>query len=265
MKSLYQVLSIAGSDCSGGAGIQADLKTFCSHGVYGIAVITAITAQNSRGISQVFPLPEEIVGSQIEAVLSDIRVDGIKIGMLANAPIINVTEEKLLKYQPRNVILDPVLSASDGTLLLEVNALSELKQRLFPIVDLITPNLIEAEILTGLQVNSVSRMKDAAANLYQIGVKAILIKGGHLPGSEKTDILFDGEKYYEIPSKITIHEQVHGTGCALSSAITALLAKGLNLVDAVTVAKKYVSDAMVHALHIGSGYKYLDHLYVYHT
>ena len=250
------VLSIAGSDSSGGAGIQADLKTFSALGVYGATAITAITAQNTRGVHAQCPIPPEMVYDQITTVIEDLHPSFVKIGMLSNVGIVLAVAEALSKYS-LSIVLDPVMVSSSGHRLLSVEAQDIVKQKLLPMAMLITPNLPEMEALTELPLSTYGEKEKAAKYLLDSGAKAILLKGGHEEGSVKTDILFtsspDGILSSLFSSESIPTRNIHGTGCTLSSAITAYLAKGLSMAEAIAAAKNYISEAIRAGADIETG------------
>ena len=258
------VLSIAGSDSSGGAGIQADLKTFSALGVYGTTAITAITAQNTLGVHAQHPIPAEMVYNQIVAVLDDLHPSFVKIGMLSNPEIVMAVADALSKY-PLSIVLDPVMVSSSGHRLLSVEAQEVIKQNLFPMATLITPNLPEMEALTGFPLSTYKEKEKAARCLMNSGAKAILLKGGHEEGDVKTDILFSnsatGIQSAMFTSETVATRNIHGTGCTLSSAITAFLARGLALEEAIVEAKKYISEAIQSGsdIAIGHGFGPVNH------
>ncbi|MDO8552657.1 MAG: bifunctional hydroxymethylpyrimidine kinase/phosphomethylpyrimidine kinase [bacterium] len=259
-----RVLTIAGSDSGGGAGIQADLKTFAARGVYGMSVITAITAQNTVGVDGVVTLSASFVGRQIDSVMSDIGADAIKIGMLANKEIINTVANRLKKYRARLVVLDPVMISKSGHALLKKDAQQSLLKKLVPLSFVLTPNLHEAEGLTGLSISTVEDMKRAAEMLFERGAKNVVIKGGHLPRSnDAIDVLYDGKSFREFRVKRIQTKNTHGTGCTFASAIAAELAKGKNVHEAVSVAKKYLTDAIKSSskLSVGHGHGPLNHMH----
>lgn len=251
------VLSIAGSDSSGGAGIQADLKTFSALGVYGTTAITAITAQNTLGVHAQHPIPAEMVYNQIVAVLDDLHPSFVKIGMLSNPEIVMAVADALSKY-PLSIVLDPVMVSSSGHRLLSVEAQEVIKQKLLPMATLITPNLPEMEALTGFPLSTYKEKEKAARCLMNSGAKAILLKGGHEEGDVKTDILFSnsatGIQSAMFTSETVATRNIHGTGCTLSSAITAFLARGLALEEAIVEAKKYISNAIQSGANIAIGH-----------
>lgn len=245
-------LTIAGSDSGAGAGIQADLKTFSALGVYGTTVITAITAQNTLGVQAVEVVAPEMVRKQLEAVLADMGADAVKIGMLGSAGNIGIIAGMLRHYQARNIVLDPVLASTSGVSLLPREALHDLVETLLPVAHLVTPNLSEAELLTGTPVAGVADMKRAAIKLHQMGSGMVLLKGGHLTGAP-VDVFYNGADFHLLEGERIATANTHGTGCTLSSAIAACLAKGLDPLSAVRAAKEYISAAIRHSLKIGKG------------
>ena len=257
---MKNLLTIAGSDSCGGAGIQADIKTFCAHGAYAMSVICAVTAQNTQGVTEVFNLPSSIVESQIDAIFTDIPVDGVKIGMVSQIEIIEAISKKLQQYRPACVVLDPVMVSKSGCNLLSPDAVSALIQKLVPLATLITPNIPEAEVMTGMQIHTEADIQAAIKKLHVIGAKNVLIKGGHLEGSA-TDYLSDGKQLWTYPQKRIATKNTHGTGCTLSSAITANLANGQTLNAAVEHAKHYITTAIEHAIPLGHGVGPTNHFY----
>ncbi|MDF2613267.1 MAG: bifunctional hydroxymethylpyrimidine kinase/phosphomethylpyrimidine kinase [Clostridia bacterium] len=254
------VLTIAGSDCSGGAGVQADIKTITAHKIYAASVITALTAQNTQKVFEVTEMSPEFVGKQLDAVFTDIYTDAIKIGMMASADIIQVIADKLTSYKPTNIVLDPVMIASSGRKLLCDEAIETLKNKLMPKVDLITPNIKEAEVLSGIQVRSTIDMIKAAEKISAYFKGNILIKGGHLMGSADDLLYSSGESIWFKGTRIGNTDR-HGTGCTLSSAIACNLANNLTLKNAVRSAKSYVRGALATDTHLGQGCSPLDHSY----
>jgi hydroxymethylpyrimidine/phosphomethylpyrimidine kinase len=253
--SVPVAVTIAGSDSGGGAGIQADLKTFSALGVYGASVIAALTAQNSKGVSAIHEVPREFVAAQIDAVFSDLPVGAVKIGMLANTAVIEAVAAGLARWQQRNIVLDPVMVATSGAHLLPRRALDVLRRVLVPYATVITPNLPEAaDLLDCPPAVNEAEMRDQAVRLLALGAKAVLIKGGHAHGPESADLLVDATHTVRFAAARIATENTHGTGCTLSSAIAAGLAKGRNLHDAVREAKDFVTSAIAAAdrLQIGS-------------
>lgn len=271
----YRVaLSIAGSDSSGGAGIQADIKTFSALGVYGATAITAITAQNTLGVHSQHPIPPQIVRDQIVAVIDDLSPAVVKIGMLSNAEVATAVANALSEYT-LPIILDPVMVSTSGHRLLSAKAEEVVKQRLLPMATLITPNIPEMETLTQMSLTTLEEKCCAAEHLFGYGVKAILLKGGHEVGDTKCDILFtqtaSGIKYTTFSSETIATRNTHGTGCTLSSAIAAYIARGCELEEAIFHAKKFVTEAIRHGadISIGHGFGPVNHgfnpqkLYIY--
>ncbi|MBR4045323.1 MAG: bifunctional hydroxymethylpyrimidine kinase/phosphomethylpyrimidine kinase [Alistipes sp.] len=260
------VLSIAGSDSSGGAGIQADLKTLSSLGVYGATAITAITAQNTEGVHSQLAIPAQMVYDQIVAVIEDIHPAVIKIGMLSNVEVANVVADALTRYA-LPIILDPVMVSSSGHRLLSIEAQQVVKQRLLPMATLITPNIPEMEALTEMPLSTLNQKHAAASYLIALGAQAILLKGGHEEGATKRDILYRNTgagvdiSYHSTPTVVT--KNIHGTGCSLSSAIAAYVARGLGLTEAVDAAKSYIFEAIKAGadVSIGRGFGAVNHLF----
>lgn len=251
-KSIQKCLTIAGSDSGGGAGIQADLKTFSALGVHGSSVITAITAQNTKEVTAVHNVPVDVIEKQIDAVLSDIGADAVKIGMLSNSEIIKAVARKLRSYKVENIVLDPVMVAAAGAKLLEDSAIESLKKELIPLALIITPNIPEAEVLVNRKIRAIDDTKSAAKEIMKLGCESVLMKGGHLDidDSEVIDIFYDGNDFLEIKNK-KINKTGHGTGCTLSSAIAANIAKGMELKEAVKNAVSYVHRALEKGFKIG--------------
>lgn len=256
-------LSIAGSDCSGGAGIQADLKTFSAHGTFGMSVITAVVAENTSTVLSVLDVPQKNIIDQIDAVFEDITVHGVKVGMLSDKPTMEIVAKKLKEYQPQNVVIDPVMIAKGGFALMQSNVLTTLNQEIIPLAYLLTPNIPEAETILGKEIKTIQDMKAAAKAIYNMGAKNVLIKGGHLEG-DSTDILYNGLEYFTFNHKRIPTKNTHGTGCTLSSAITANLAKDQPIETAVENAKNYVTNAIRFALDIGKGHGPTNHFYDYY-
>lgn len=263
-KSYPIVLSIAGSDSSGGAGIQADLKTFSSLGVYGATAITAITAQNTQGVHSQLAITPQMVYDQIVAVIDDLHPSFVKIGMLSNAEIVTAVAEALSQYS-LTIILDPVIVSSSGHRLLSLEAQDALKEKLLPMSALITPNIPEMKALTDMPLSSFEEKQLAAQRLMNYGVKAVLLKGGHEEGNTKTDILFtqsaNGIESTLFSADTISTPNIHGTGCTLSSAITAFMARGLCLKDAIAEAKTYITNAITAGANvkIGQGFGPVNH------
>ena len=252
------VLSIAGSDSSGGAGIQADLKTMTAHKVYGMTAITALTAQNTTGVTAIMESTPEFLGQQIEACLSDIPCDAAKIGMLPSAEQVKVVHEKLTKFKVKNLVLDPVMVATSGSSLMKNETAEIMAKYLFPISRVITPNIPEAQVLTGLTITTREEMEKVAEELGTKYGCAVLIKGGHSI-EDASDVLFEEGKLTWFEGKRIESSNTHGTGCTLSSAIASNLALGKSLEDAIRNAKSYISDAIASGLNLGKGSGPLDH------
>ncbi|WP_301550860.1 bifunctional hydroxymethylpyrimidine kinase/phosphomethylpyrimidine kinase [Guptibacillus hwajinpoensis] len=251
---MRKTLTIAGSDSGGGAGIQADLKTFQERDVFGTSVITAITAQNTLGVHDVYPQTVEAVRSQLNAVLSDIGTDSVKTGMLFSSELIVAVSEIIEAYQVPNLVIDPVMIAKGGASLLQKEAILALKEKLLPLGKVITPNLPEAsELLNGQPIRSVDEMEQAAKLLHQSGAESVLIKGGHLEGATSIDVLYDQGRFYHYESKRIDTKHTHGTGCTYSACIAAELAKGQSLPESVSIAKAFITAAITHSLSIGEG------------
>jgi hydroxymethylpyrimidine kinase/phosphomethylpyrimidine kinase len=249
---MKRILTIAGSDSGGGAGIQADLKAITLLGGYGMSVITALTAQNTTGVQGIHEIPPSFVEEQIDSVLSDIGADAIKTGMLANAENIEVVARKVKQYGVKMVVLDPVMVAKSGDALLRRDAQESLVRRLLPLAMVVTPNLPEASVLTGLRVRSIEEMKKAAHRIWGLGSKYVVVKGGHLKGMA-VDILYDGKRYYELEAKRIETKNTHGTGCTYASAIATLLARGDTVYEAVRKAKTFITLAIQSGLPLGKG------------
>ncbi|MGE4483703.1 MAG: bifunctional hydroxymethylpyrimidine kinase/phosphomethylpyrimidine kinase [Oscillospiraceae bacterium] len=257
---MKNLLTIAGSDCSGGAGIQADLKTFAAHRAYGMSVIVSVVAENTSRVIAIQDIDIGIIEDQLEAVFEDIRVDGVKVGMLSNAGTMKAVAGKLRKYGPPNPVIDPVMVAKGGCALMREDALDTLKSEIIPLAFVLTPNIPEAEAITGLKITGIGEMKKAAELISKMGAKNVLIKGGHLAG-DAVDILYDGEHFNAYPNERVQTKNTHGTGCTLSSSIAANLANGLEITDAVSAAKTYITTAIRHALPIGKGHGPTNHFY----
>jgi len=263
------VLTIAGSDSGGGAGIQADIKAISATGSYACSVITAITSQNTQGVSAIHPIPLEHIESQLDAVFNDLNVVAVKVGMLADAEIIKVVAAKIRQYQPKHLVVDPVMVATSGDLLLEQSAISTLKQELLPLADLITPNLPEGAALIGGEVpQDEEQMGAMIESLRALGAKAVLLKGGHLEKDQNSnDLLIEQESSELLSAKRVATKNTHGTGCTLSSAIASYLAQGNRLHKAVYLGKQYISQAIAHAdqLDVGKGHGPVHHFFCGHT
>jgi hydroxymethylpyrimidine/phosphomethylpyrimidine kinase len=258
---MHTALTIAGSDSGGGAGIQADLKTFAAHGVYGTSVVTAVTAQNTRGVASWMALPPAMVRAQIDAVIADIGADAVKIGMLANAAIVHTVAAAVRELKLPHVVLDPVMVAKGGHHLLESDAVHALRTTLLPLADVVTPNAPEAEMLTGVPVHSLADVREAGRRILDMGARVVLIKGGHIEGEESVDVAFTAAETFELRGPRIDTTSTHGTGCTLSSAIAASLARGLSVREALQRAREYVEGAIRHAPQLGSGHGPVNHFW----
>jgi hydroxymethylpyrimidine/phosphomethylpyrimidine kinase len=260
MKSVRKVLTIAGSDSGAGAGVQADLKTFAALGVYGTSAITAITAQNTLGVTQVLALSPGLVQAQIDAVLEDIGAHAAKTGMLANAAIIRAVAQAVRRHRLKNLVVDPVMVATSGDLLIKKSAVAILRRELLPLAVLVTPNVPEAEELTGMQIRGRADSEAAARAIVAMGARAVVIKGGHLKGPA-VDLLFDGSKLIELTAARIRTKNTHGTGCTFSAAVAAYLAQGADLQEAARAAKKYITAAIGRGFSVGGGHSPVHHFY----
>ena len=240
-------LTIAGSDSGGGAGIQADIKTFQAFNVYGMSVITSVTAQNTRSVYSVYDLPADIIGAQIDAVMNDIGVNGVKTGMLSTEKIIMIVVDRIKKYKIKNLVVDPVMVSKSSYRLLQKEAEKSLEKELLPVTFLVTPNVPEAEIISGISIKNIEDARKAAQIIQKKGPEYVLLKGGHLQEKEAVDILFDGDSYHYYKSERIDTLNTHGTGCTYSAAITSGLAKRMNIYNAIETAKDYITRAIKNA------------------
>lgn len=256
--SVPKALTIAGSDSGGGAGIQADLKTFSAFGVFGMSAITAVTAQNSLGVHGVFDLPPEFVARQIDVVLDDFGADAVKLGMLSTAEIVAAVADRLRAHRQRHIVVDPVMIAKSGDPLLQPSARAALVKEALPLAEVVTPNLPEAAVLAGMAVESERDMEEAARRILALGPRAVLVKGGHLSG-EAVDLLWDGRELSRFHGPRVDSPNTHGTGCTFSAAIAAGLARGRPLVEAVREGKRYVTAAIREGFRVGGGVGALRH------
>lgn len=255
-----RVLTIAGSDSGGGAGIQADIKTITMHGCYAMSVITALTAQNTVGVSGILDVPPEFAAQQMDAVFPDLLPDAVKIGMVSSAGMARIIAEKLREYAPKFVVVDPVMISTSGHRLLQQDAMDALIAELLPLADVLTPNLPEAEALTGMAINRIADMRAAAMQLSERFDAAVLVKGGHLTDTA-TDVLCENGKVTELPAERVDTKNTHGTGCTLSAAIASNLAKGMSVMVSICAAKAYLSAALRAGFDIGQGSGPLLHNY----
>jgi hydroxymethylpyrimidine/phosphomethylpyrimidine kinase len=251
-------MTIAGSDSGGGAGIQADLKTFQALGVYGASTLTAVTAQNTLGVRAVHEIPTDIIAAQIDAVVEDIGVDAAKTGMLSSAEIIATVAERIRHWRLDRLVVDPVMVAKSGDRLLREDAVQALVRDLLPLAAVLTPNLPEAEVLVGRQLESDEDIRQAARDILDLGPRAVVMKGGHRQG-DATDVFFDGHAFHTFSAPRIETPNTHGTGCTFSAAISAGLARGMDVLDAVGAAKHYLTEAIRHSQPLGSGHGPVAH------
>ncbi|WP_223700836.1 bifunctional hydroxymethylpyrimidine kinase/phosphomethylpyrimidine kinase [Sutcliffiella deserti] len=256
---VYKALTIAGSDCGGGAGIQADIKTFQELDVYGMSTITAITAQNTVGVQGVYPASIEAVVQQMNSIHDDLRPDALKTGMLFSSELIEAVARHIKLFEWNNLVVDPVMIAKGGAKLLQEEAIRSLRESLIPLATVITPNIPEAEVLTERSIETIEQRRKAAEILHKLGADYVVIKGGHGKEEELVDLLFDGSTFHELKSTRIITKNTHGTGCTFAAAITAELAKGSSVEEAVQVAKQFIHAAIRDDLRIGSGHGPTNH------
>lgn len=254
-------LTIAGSDSGAGAGIQADLKTFAAHGVYGTSAITALTAQNTVGVTAIHLVPDDMVAAQIEAVVSDLGCDAVKTGMLANSTIVEAVAAAIESMELPNLVVDPVMVAKSGDHLLDDEAVHALRWTLLRLARVVTPNIPEAEVLAKMTVRTRDDMREAARRIAMLKPGAVVIKGGHLPGPEIVDVLLEHGEFTEFAGPRIEGRNTHGTGCTFAASIAAQLAKGVTLKEAVRLAKEYVAGAMQPGIPLGKGHRPLDHFW----
>ena len=255
-------LTIAGSDSSGGAGIQADLKAMQANGVYAASVLTAVTAQNTVAVTSAYELPLDLIEAQIDAVFDDIHIDAVKTGMLSSAGVVELVARKMEERAVRALVVDPVMISKSGYELLQPEAVEVLKRRLLPLALLTTPNVHEAALLAGMEIHTVEEAHEAARRIHALGASAVLVKGGHLDvEKEAIDVLFDGRQFYTFAAPRLKTRHTHGTGCTYASAIAANMAKGATLRESIARAKRYVTDAIRHGFTIGEGHGPTDHFY----
>jgi len=254
------VLSIAGSDSCGGAGIQADLKTFNALGTYGMTVITAVTAQNTTGVFQVREMDGDMVRAQINCLFDDIDISAVKIGMVSSIEVIETIADCLRENNAANIVVDPVMVSKSGCHLLRPESKDALVKNLFPMAAVVTPNLFEAEVITGDKIDTIQTMEKAAVQIHALGVRNVVVKGGHLTG-KAIDVVFDGEKFDYIEGKRISTPNTHGTGCTFSSAIAAYLAQGYSIIEAIRKAKEYINMAIANSLSLGHGAGPTHHFY----
>jgi hydroxymethylpyrimidine/phosphomethylpyrimidine kinase len=258
MQNVYRALTIAGSDSGGGAGIQADLKTFMARGVFGMSAITAVTAQNTLGVQGIHSIPNDLIAKQIDMVIEDIGVDAVKTGMLGTSEVIELVVEKLKQHKIEVLVVDPVMVAKGGARLLQQNAVDSLITKLLPIASIITPNIPEAEVITGMKIQTLEEMEFAAKKLVAMGAKAAVVKGGHRE-AEPVDVFYDGVEVLLLAGERFDTRHTHGTGCTFSACIAAELAKGKSMAESVRVAKSFITAAISEVLGLGHGHGPTNH------
>ena len=258
---MIQVLTIAGSDSGGGAGVQADIKSIHANGGYAMSVITSVTAQNSLEITRAHDLPLDLIEAQLDAVFADFEVSAVKTGMLSALSIVQTVARKLREVEAENIVIDPVMISKSKFSLLETEAIDNLKTDLIPLAKLITPNLHEAELMAERKIETLDDAKRAAEIIHNFGCRAVLVKGGHLPGNRSTDVLYDEGEITLFDAARIETNNTHGTGCTYSAAIATRLAQGLNMVEAVGTAKEYITNAIREGLNIGHGHGPTNHFY----
>ncbi|MGI6127626.1 MAG: bifunctional hydroxymethylpyrimidine kinase/phosphomethylpyrimidine kinase [Planifilum sp.] len=257
--TIAKALTIAGSDSGGGAGIQADLKTFQELDVFGMSALTAVTAQNTKEVTGIYELPPEAVAKQIDAVATDIGIDAAKTGMISSVPIMEMIASRIKEHRIHRLVIDPVMISKSGASLLKEEAREALKRLLIPLAKVVTPNLPETEVLTGITPDTEEKRREAARRIVEMGARSVVIKGGHLQGEQSVDLFFDGENFEELSAPRFDTRHTHGTGCTFSAALTAELAKGRPLLEAVRKAKDYITAAIRHPLELGGGHGPVNH------
>lgn len=260
MKRIPKAMTIAGSDSGGGAGIQADLKTFAALGVYGTSTLTAITAQNTMGVTAIHEIPTDIIAAQIDAILADIGADAVKTGMLSSSAIIEVVAARLRRHDVTQLVVDPVMVAKSGDRLLREEAMDALRTRLVPLATVVTPNIPEAEALTGMKIATDADVRRAAEKIIAMGARGVVVKGGHREGPA-IDLFYDGFRFQEFTAPRIDTQNTHGTGCTFASAVAAGLAHDRTIIDSVALAKEYVTEAIRRSYPIGQGHGPLNHFY----
>jgi len=258
---MQAALTIAGSDPCGGAGIQADLKTFQAHGIFGLSVVTAVTVQNTQKVYSIHEVPPQNVYDQIICLFDDIKIHAVKIGMVAGLVLVETIANALKTVNLPYVVLDPVMISKSGYSLLEKDAIDAMVKKLFPLCEVVTPNIPEAEALTGKKINSKDKMKAAAEAILKLGPQKVIVKGGHLGTDFAVDIVYDGLTFKELQSKRIKTVNTHGSGCTFSSAIAANMAKGIDFFDSAVNAKEYITKAIKYSLNIGQGHGPLNHFF----
>jgi hydroxymethylpyrimidine/phosphomethylpyrimidine kinase len=258
--TIPKAMTVAGSDSGGGAGIQADLKTFAAFGVYGTSAITAVTAQNTRGVFAVAEVPEEVVALQIDVVMEDIGADAVKTGMLSSASIVKTVADRFEAWGVERLVVDPVMVAKGGATLLQESAVAAIKEHLLPLALIVTPNIPEAVVLAGMTIDSPATVREAARVLAALGPRYVIVKGGHLSG-DATDVVFDGVNFFEFSAPRFDTPNTHGTGDSFASAIASLLARGLPPLEAIGEAKRWLTGAIEAGYSVGSGHSPINHFY----
>nr|WP_297278897.1 bifunctional hydroxymethylpyrimidine kinase/phosphomethylpyrimidine kinase [uncultured Butyricicoccus sp.] len=259
---MKKVLTIAGSDCSGGAGIQADLKTMSAHGVFAMSVIVSVVAENTARVISIEDISPKVIADQMDAVFEDIVPDAVKVGMLSTPTCMQAVAQKLRQYQPPHVVIDPVMYAKNGAPLMNPDAVGALIEHVLPLATVLTPNIPEAECIAKMKIESVEDMEQAARKIHQMGCQNVLVKGGHAVG-DALDVLFDGQSFSHFETARIDTKNTHGTGCTLSSAIASNLALGHSVQQAVKLAKDYVTEGIRHSLAIGKGCGPLNHFHAF--
>jgi len=258
---MKQVLTIAGSDSGGGAGIQADIKSIQANGGFGMSIITSVTAQNTQEVTHAFDLSTDLIEAQLDAIFSDFHVSALKTGMLCSSAIVQTVAKKLREFAVQNTVVDPVMIAKNKFSLLKTEAIDSLKADLIPLAMVITPNIYEAELLAKCEIKTVDDAKRAAEIIHGYGCQSVLVKGGHLLGNQSTDVLYADGAFTLFDAERIDTKNTHGTGCTYSAAIATHLARGLNLIEAVEAAKEYITNAIRYALDIGHGHGPTNHFY----
>lgn len=260
---MKKVLTIAGSDCSGGAGIQADLKTFSAHGTFGMSVVTSVVAENTFRVADIQDVRVDIIEKQLICIFEDIVPDAIKIGMLGSKEIMQTVAKFLKEHkeEAKNIVIDPVMYAKNGCALMDVENIDTLIETIIPLADVLTPNIPEAEHIASMKIDSMEDMKEAAIKIHNMGCKAVLVKGGHSNDEEAIDILYDGVNFYNFSSKRVDTKNTHGTGCTFSSAIASNLALEVPIQEAIKNSKEYIFEAIKHSFDIGKGHGPTNHFH----
>ena len=257
---MKKVLTIAGSDCSGGAGIQADLKTISAHGCFAMSVIVSVVAENTSRVIDIQDITPDMIKKQIDAIFEDIEVDAVKIGMLSTEECMQAVADKLIEYKPKNIVMDPVMYAKNGCALMDPKAIDKLISTIIPLANVLTPNIPEAEKIADMKISNIKDMEEACIKIHKMGCDYVLVKGGHLE-DDAIDVLYDGSNYNYFQTKRINTKNTHGTGCTLSSSIASNLALGLSIQDTIKKSKEYITMAIEHSLAIGKGHGPTNHFY----